>query len=73
MIIIKKDQTLYDVVSSHPDVTNIMLELGFEDIIKPGMLNTMGRFMTIEKGANAKHIKWETIEKAFKDNGYIIK
>ena len=30
---------------------NILAEIGFVDILKPGMLNTAGRFMTIPKGA----------------------
>ena len=31
---------------------NILSDMGFTDITKPGMLNTVGRFMTLDKGAS---------------------
>ena len=34
----------------------MLAELGFSDIAKPGMLESVGRFMTIPKGAALKKI-----------------
>ena len=37
-------------------VIDIMANLGFDEIKKPAMLNSVGRIMTIPKGAKAKGI-----------------
>ena len=38
-----------DLINEYPEAAEIMKELGFESIINPSMLNTVGRFMTIKK------------------------
>ena len=70
MAAINSNAKLYDITNKYPDVKAIMIELGFKDIIKPGMLQSMGKFMTIEKGAKAKNIEWDLIAKAFQNYGY---
>jgi hypothetical protein len=42
-----------------------MVELGFHDIAKPGMLQTVGRFMTLSKGIALKKVSMETVEQTF--------
>lgn len=49
-----------------------MTELGFEDITKPGMLNTVGRFMTIPKGAAMKGISLAKVKEVFEEKGFKI-
>ncbi|MNP63257.1 hypothetical protein D3C76_1586340 [compost metagenome] len=51
---------------------DVMVELGFEQIAKPGMLQSAGRFMTIPKGARLKKIGLDTIKSAFQARGYEI-
>jgi len=72
MIELKRNVPIYDIVANYPDVKDIMLELGFEDIIKPGMINTVGKFMTLEKGAKLKRIEWNVIKQVFENHGYMI-
>lgn len=72
MINIISTEKIYDIVNKHPDAINIMAELGFKDILKPGMLATAGKIMTIEKGAKIKNISWDNIVKAFNEHGYSI-
>ena len=72
MIKISKNQNIYSIIKQHPNVCNIMVELGFTDIVKKGMLQTVGRVMTIEKGAKMKEIDLKHIEKVFKAYGFII-
>lgn len=72
LIEIKSTVSVYDLVKTHPEVKEIMVELGFRDIVKPGMLQSAGRIMTIEKGAKMKNIDWKLIEKTFKEHGYLI-
>ncbi|HRX43475.1 MAG TPA: DUF1858 domain-containing protein, partial [Clostridia bacterium] len=54
MIHISLDETVYDLVSRHPEIRDVMVEAGFGNITKPGMLQSVGRVMTIRKGAIMK-------------------
>jgi hypothetical protein len=67
------NKTVHDLCKEYPEVKNILAELGFSDIIKPGMLETAGRFMTIKKGSLAKGIDIEKIKQEFIKRGYEIK
>lgn len=67
------NKTVHDLCKEYPDVKNILAEIGFSDITKPGMLETAGRFMTIKKGSIAKGIDIEKIKHEFIKRGYEIK
>jgi len=70
MINISGKQNIYDLVTTYPEIKEVMAELGFKDILKPGMLQTMGKVMTIEKGARMKTISLERIREAFASSGF---
>lgn len=40
--VLKMDESIFEMVLRHPEVVDIMVELGFKDITKPGMLQTAG-------------------------------
>ncbi len=65
-------KTVYDLCNQNPEIVDILAEVGFRDIRLPGMLQTAGRFMSIQKGAAAKRIDIETIKTAFINRGYRI-
>lgn len=65
-------ETVYEICSKHPEIADFLYELGFHDIVKPGMLRTAGRFMTIPKGAAMKKIHMEDIKKRLEEKGYTI-
>lgn len=65
-------RTVFDLCEANPAVADIMCELGFTDIVKPGMLQTAGRLMTIPLGAKMKHIAMDTVRQAFATHGYEI-
>ena len=71
--IIDLNKTIYELSKEVPEITEIMLELGFKDIAKPGMLNTAGRLMTLKKGAAMKKIEMEVIVKTLSEKGYEIR
>lgn len=73
MAIIDFNKTVYDLCSENEKVAEILSEIGFKDITKPGMLNTAGRFMTIPKGAKGKNFDLEEIKKEFIKRGFEIK
>lgn len=69
---IKGTTPIYELVKTYPDVKQIMSTLGFVDIVKPGMLQSVGRIMTLEKGARMKNIDWTSVVAAFDEHGYTL-
>lgn len=65
-------KSVYEMCKIYPELPDLLYELGFTDIKKPGMLSTAGRFMTIEKGAAMKKLDLERIKAFFREKGYII-
>lgn len=65
-------KSVYGICTENPDVIEIMEDLGFHDITNPKILNTMGRFMTIAKGATMKKIPMDKIKDEFRKKGYEI-
>lgn len=58
--------------NQYTDLLQILAQIGFTDITKPGMLQTVGRFMTIPKGAKGKNIDLEDVENELMSQGYHI-
>lgn len=65
-------QPVQKLCNEYPELKSIMAELGFVDIIKPGMLATAGRFMTIPKGAAMRKTSMDIIRQKLRDNGFEI-
>lgn len=66
-------KSVHDLCKEDPQIKEIMKDLGFEQITSPASLNTVGRFMTIPKGAVMKGMDLEKIKGVFSKNGYVIK
>lgn len=66
-------RSLLELVTAYPEVKDIMAELGFSAINKPGMLQTAGRYMTIPKGAKMKKVPLPEVIKAFEAQGFSVK
>lgn len=66
-------KTVYDLCKDNEEIVKIMEEIGFKEITKPNMLNTMGRYMTILKGAKMKGFNIDDIKNEFIKRGYEIK
>lgn len=61
---------IYDLIQEHPQIKEIMQELGFENIVNPLMLKTVGKVMTIKKGSELKKIDMNLIYETFKKYNY---
>ena len=57
-------KSVFDICQEYPEIPDLLFELGFHDIVKPGMLHTAGRFMTIPKGAAMKKIDLMQVKSA---------
>ena len=69
---INLNDSIYHLVNQYREVKDILYSLGFTDIIKPGMIQTLGRIMTPIKGAIVKQIPIEKIKLAFIEQGFDI-
>lgn len=70
--ILDLNKSVYELCKDYPELPEILAEIGFKDITKPGMLNTAGRFMTLHKGATLKKISLDTIKETLVSNGYHV-
>ncbi len=66
------DASVHALCEKHPELPAILHKIGFSDITKPGMLQTVGRFMTLHKGAAMKKIPMETIVSTLREHGYEV-
>lgn len=63
-------KTVFELTTEHPDLIDVLVELGFTDITKPGMLNTAGRFMTIPKGVAMRRRDLEEVRIDLEARGF---
>lgn len=68
--IIDLSKSVYELSKENLEIITIMKELGFDQITEPGMVTTVGRFMTIPKGAAMKKISMDRVIEVFEANGY---
>ena len=66
------NKSVFSLCKNDDTLKQILYDLGFEDITKPGMLNTAGRFMTLKKGAKIKHIPLTKIVFILEERGYKV-
>lgn len=65
-------KSVYDLVTEYPEVVDIMKELGFSEITNKVMLNSVGKIMTIPKGAKMKGVSMMDIVGAFMKAGFTL-
>jgi hypothetical protein len=70
--IIDLKKSVHDLCKEDPKILGIMKSLGFENIAMPGMLKTVGKLMTIQKGAQMKGISMEIVKAAFMAEGFEV-
>lgn len=66
------NKTVAELVKEYPEVSDIMVGLGFKDITSSAALKFMGKVMTIPKGAAIKGIPMDKIIAVFEDNGFSV-
>ena len=65
-------KSVYDLVKEYPEVVDIMKSLGFSEITNKVMLNSVGKIMTIPKGAKMKGVSMMDIVSAFMKAGFTL-
>lgn len=63
-------RSVYELANEYPELVDIMAGLGFTEITKKLALNSVGKVMTIPKGAKIKGIPMEKVIAALTENGF---
>ena len=48
------NKPVFELVQEYPELVDVLKDLGFSEITKPAMLNSVGRITTIPKGAKMR-------------------
>ncbi|MGN1382863.1 MAG: DUF438 domain-containing protein [Eubacterium sp.] len=65
-------KSVYELVTENPELAELMAALGFTEITKKAALNTVGRMMTIPKGAEIKDIDLRYVVSILQKAGYSL-
>ena len=71
--VIDLNKTVFELITEYPEMKDIMIELGFQEITNPTTLKTMGKIITIPKGAKIKKIPMDKIISSFTSKGFEVK
>ncbi len=69
---IEINQSVNALCAQYPELIEILAAIGFKDITRPGMLTSVGRFMTIPKGAAMKKLDLNEIIRKLAENGFSV-
>ena len=61
-----------EVIEKQPEVLDVLVELGFTPLANPVMRNTVGRVVSIKKGASMNGIDLSKIKQTLELNGYEV-
>lgn len=65
-------QSVHALCTQYPELIQLLADMGFQDITKPGMLTTAGRFMTLPKGAAMKKLDISQIKQQLTEKGFSV-
>lgn len=69
---ISLNTSIYNLVKEYPEIVEILFTIGFQEITKPMMLNTVGRIMNLKKGSSMRNIPLDVIITALEAGGFSI-
>ncbi len=70
--VIHLSKSVYELCQQYPELPKLLHDLGFTDITKPGMLVSVGRFMTLAKGAAARKMDLELLKQRLEEHGFVV-
>ena len=71
--VISLTDSIYNIVSKNEEVIEVMEILGFEGMTNKKTIGSVGRIMSLSKGAKFKNIDIKTIKDEFEKHGFIVK
>lgn len=73
MMQINLNQPVYDIIKQHPELKQLLIDIGFSPLANQAMLQTAGRMVSLRQGANKIGIPIEQIIRTLEWNGYEVK
>ena len=67
------EDSVYTTLQNHPEVKELLIELGFTPLSQQQMVQTVGRITSLKKGSKIAKIPLDTIIRQLELNGYIVK
>ncbi|MDQ0508645.1 DUF438 domain-containing protein [Peptoniphilus ivorii] len=67
---INLNTSIYTLTKEYPELIGVLADLGFGEIKKKALRHTVGKIMTIEKGAKAKGIPMDAVRAALRKSGF---
>lgn len=64
------DEPVASLIEKFPNLKNILKDLGFTEITNPLALSTVGKMVSIKKGAKIKNIDLDLIKEKLKEEGF---
>ncbi|BBA92421.1 DUF1858 domain-containing protein [Streptococcus ruminantium] len=61
-----------DIISQHPEVKELLIDLGFKPLANPAMLHTVGKVTSLKTGSKMTKIPLERIQQVLEYNGYDV-
>ena len=65
-------KSVYELVREYPELAEVMAGMGFTEITKKLVLNSVGRMTTIPQGAKMKGFDLENVLKILRENGFEV-
>lgn len=66
------NQPVYEIIKQHPELKQLLIDLGLTPLGNPAMLNTAGRITSLKKGAHLIGLPIEEIIRTLEWNGYEV-
>jgi len=70
--VISLTDSIFNIVSKYEEVVKVMEILGFEGMTNKSTITTVGRIITLKKGAKFKKIDIQIIKDEFEKHGFIV-
>ncbi|HEM4249057.1 TPA: DUF1858 domain-containing protein [Streptococcus suis] len=61
-----------EIINQHPEVKEILVELGFKPLANSAMLNTVGKVTSLKTGSKMTKIPLDRIQQVLECNGYEV-
>ncbi|NQN91154.1 DUF1858 domain-containing protein [Streptococcus suis] len=70
--LIELNAPVAEVIKAHPEVKDLLIELGFKPLANPAMLSTVGKVTSLKTGSKMTKIPLDRIQQVLECNGYEV-
>lgn len=65
-------QPVAELIKTHPELKDILVELGFKPLANLAMLNTVGKVTSLKAGSKLAGVSLDKIKQTLEFNGYEV-